>query len=316
LVVSGYSQNFALDNTSAFFGQLGAEGDIYAKQMAEGDTSAAKTTIEDTETGVIEPFLGSPATNGAGTINMTTSQISTSAGGAIYVLSSGVLNVGLNSFGTTSAQSTGIYTSAGGDISIYSEGDLNVNQSKVMTFDGGDIIAWSNNGSINAGKGSPTAVSLLPPQQVNVNGVIVTEFVPPSIGSGIRATSYDPDTPIGNVSLFAPQGVIDASEAGIAGGIITLGALQVLNAQNITALTGSVGVPVSSSGSTALGTLSGVGAVSQDIQAAQAAAVSAAAGRLAQDIGASDTFSASLEVRVLSFFDADPSDSSWENTNN
>jgi hypothetical protein len=316
LVVSGYSKDFSLDKTSAFFGKLAVLGDQYANELAENETSQAQETVAKAETGLIAPFLGSTKTNEAGTINMIFSQISTTAAGGIYVLSSGTINVGKSSFATAGNQNTGIYTSAGGDINIYAEGDVNVNQSRVMTFDGGNIIVWSNHGSINAGKGSPTAANLSPPQQINVNGVIVEEFVPPVVGSGIRATAYDPNAQLGDVALFAPQGDIDASEAGIAGNIVTLGALQVLNVQNITAVAGSVGLPVTSSGSTALGTMSGVGAVAQEIQAAQAAAASAAGAKAALKGEGSDTFSASLEVRVLSFFNVDQDDSGWEKTEN
>jgi len=318
LVASGYSKDFTLDKTSTFFGELGAAGNTYSNEMAAGDTSDAKKTAQDAETGIIDPFLGSSTQNSASYIDMTNSQISTAAGGAVYVLCSGTLNVGKSSFGTNSAQSsTGIYTSAGGDINIYAEGDVNVNQSRVMTFDGGSITTWSNHGNINAGKGSPTAVNLLPPQQVNVNGVIVSEFVPPEIGSGIRATSYDPDTQIGNVYLFAPQGVIDASEAGIAGNKVILGALQVLNAQNIVSLSGSVGVPTGSQSTAGLTALSGVGSVTQAMQTQESAISSAAGNKLAQNISAtSDAFTASLEVKVLSVFDVDSSESSWEKTDN
>src|SRR5208337_2724581 len=103
------------------------------------------------------------------------------------------------------------------------------------------------------------------------NGQLVEVFSPPAVGSGIRALTYPPGegeaAPLaGNVYLFAPQGVIDAGQAGIAGRNVILGAVQVLNANNIIFSAGSVGVPVSSGNLSGLGALTGTSAVTQGLQ--------------------------------------------------
>jgi hypothetical protein len=256
---------------------------------------------------------------------MTASQISSlSATAGIFIFTNGSLNVGKSTFFANESQitSTGIFTAAGGDIDIYANDDVNVNESRIMSFRGGDITVWSDSGNINAGRGSKTAVNASPPSMTLINGQFVLAFSPPAVGSGIRAVTYDPGwglptPPAGDIYMFAPQGVIDAGEAGIAGRNVILGAVQVLNANNIIFSAGSVGVPVSSGGLAGLGTLSGTGSVTQDLKSQEAALTSAAGSKLAPGASDGDTFSAaSLEVRVLSFFDVAQGDSSWENTDN
>jgi hypothetical protein len=322
MVISGFTRDISWDDATAFFDALRNEGTEYSKLQAEGDTADAQDVIKETRITVIEPFIGNSATKGAGDINMTTSQISTLAGGDICVFSNGNINVGQTAFVTAAqTQSTGIFTGYGGAINIFSVKDVNVNESRVMTFFGGDITMWSDTGNINAGRGSTTEIDASPPSLQSVNGQLVLVFNPPQVGSGIRAVTYAPGegepAPLaGDIYLFAPQGVIDAGQAGIAGNQVILGAVQVLNANNISFSSGSVGVPVSTSLS-GLGALTGTSAVTQALQDQQAAVMSAAAAKLAPGDSASDVFSTAwLEVRVLSFFEVDPGDSGWENTDN
>ncbi len=115
------------------------------------------------------------------------------------------------------------------------------------------------------------------------------------MGSGVRAVTYNPGyglaTPsAGNIYMFAPEGTIDAGEAGIAGNKIFLGAVQVLNASNISSSAGSVGVPAASQGLSGLSALSGVGSVTQGMQTQEAAVTAAAGNRMGQTASASDAF--------------------------
>ena len=85
-----------------------------------------------------------------------------------------------------------------------------MNESRVMTFLGGDITIWSDTGNINAGRGSKTAIDASPPTLTNVNGQLVLVFNPPPVGSGIRAVTYSPGVGVpapsaGNIYLFAPK---------------------------------------------------------------------------------------------------------------
>ncbi|MGC9966099.1 MAG: filamentous hemagglutinin family protein [Syntrophobacteraceae bacterium] len=326
IAASGYSMDFS-DATAdaAFFKALQDKGTEYSKDMAAGDIVKAKQVVADARADIIAPFFAGSATKGSGNIDMTASQISSlSATAGIFIFTNGSLNVGKSTFFANESQisSTGIFTAAGGDIDIYANDDVNVNESRIMSFRGGDITVWSDSGNINAGRGSKTAVNASPPSMTLINGQFVLAFSPPAVGSGIRAVTYDPGwglptPPAGDIYMFAPQGVIDAGEAGIAGRNVILGAVQVLNANNIIFSAGSVGVPVSSGGLAGLGTLSGTGSVTQDLKSQEAALTSAAGSKLAPGASDGDTFSAaSLEVRVLSFFDVAQADSSWEDADN
>lgn len=52
------------------------------------------------------------------------------------------------------------------------------------------------------------------------------------------------DVPAGNIGLYAPRGYVDAGDAGIrASGNLNIGALEVLNANNISVQGKSIGVP-------------------------------------------------------------------------
>lgn len=274
IVVAGYTFNtsnpedFTTFSTglSNFFSEIQTAGDNYAKMLSDGNQAGAAALLQTTKQGTIDKFLGASINApGTGDIDMTFSQIATSIGQSnIYVIAAGTLNVGqsaLSSAGSANTN-TGISTGGGGSINIFTNGNVNVNESRIMSFYGGDITVWSDNGSINAGRGSSTAVSALPPRKVLENGVLVTVFEPPAIGSGIRAVTYgfDPPTP-GAIHLYAPNGNIDASEAGISGSEVILAAVHILNAVNISFTTGSVGVPVATTGTVGLGALSGQGSV-------------------------------------------------------
>ncbi len=328
IVASGFAKDFSDTGKDAgFFTTLQNDGIEFTKDLAAGDTSGANQVAAGAETGVIVPFFAGTATKGSGNIDMTASQISSlTATTGIFIFADGSVNVGKSTFfaNESQVQSTGIFTAQGGPINIYANKDINVNESRVMTFMGGDITLWSDDGSINAGRGSKTEVNATPPTLTLVDGQFVLAFSPPSVGSGIRAVTYAPDgvdgpvpaPPAGDIYLFAPKGSIDAGEAGIAGRVVYTGAPTVINAGNISSTQGTVGVPVSSS-LAGLSALSGVGSVSQALQDQQAAVMSAASSKLGPGDSASEVFSsASLDVRVLSFFDASQGDSSWETADN
>jgi hypothetical protein len=68
-------------------------------------------------------------------------------------------------------------------------------------------------------------------------------------GSGIRSILVDPTQPRGNIDLIAPNGEINAGDAGIgAAGNINVAAPRVVGADNIQVGGISTGVPVASSG--------------------------------------------------------------------
>jgi hypothetical protein len=258
---------------------------------------------------------------------MTTSQISTNSGkDNIYIIANGQLNVGKSTFFENEADraKTGIFTAGGGAINIFVNGDANVNESRVMTFEGGDITAWSDSGNINAGRGSKEEVIASPPHaspiyddNQNVIGYSV-RFTPPAVGSGIRAVTFDPDgaagplsaPPAGDIYLFAIRGIIDAGEAGIAGGRVILAATQVLNAGNISFTTGSIGVPSMATATTSIGTLSGTGSATQNSQLLSSASGLGAATAANASQMIDDIMTKWLDVKVIDFIlnDSDNND--------
>jgi filamentous hemagglutinin family protein len=301
VVSSGYTFDKTAAEVDDFFIKIRTAGDQYAQLMAEGKLDEGAQLLEKTRNDDIKPFLGTPS--GDGNINMTASQIGTSIGQSdIYIIAAHDLNLGQTALpisGTVSRK-TGITTGGGGAINIFSMSDVNVNESRVMTFYGGDITVWSDEGNINAGRGSRTAVSASPPKVLEDGTKI---FSPPAIGSGIRAVTYGENAPEpGNIHLFAPSGIIDAGEAEISGGRIILAAQQVINVQNIIFSAGSVGVPQTAVGTTGIGTLSGARTVtSGTTQLSQetagiAAAKAAQASQILEDI-----MTKWLDVKVIDF---------------
>lgn len=269
-----------LDDTVHFFNDIREQGKTYSESLAQGDQEAAAQILEEINRDVIDPYFNGVEI-GQGDIDMVNSQIYSSGdAGDIYIVAAGEINVGKSSFRPFGDQgdNSGIYTVGGGSIDVYVNGDLNVNESRMMTFRGGDITAWSQEGNINAGRGSKTAISVARPTVVKQEGQdpkIV--FTPPAVGSGVRAMTFDPDglegpevqPEPGDIYLFAPTGEIDAGEAGIAGKNIILAATQVINVQNIEVGGASVGVPDASASAGSLGALAGAGTVTETSKIAE-----------------------------------------------
>jgi hypothetical protein len=201
----------------------------------------------------------------SGNISLFFSKVYTLAGGSVNLLApGGLVDVGLAAapatFGITKAPSDlGVVVESTGNINAYTYGDFEVNESRVFAADGGNITIWSTDGNIDAGRGSKTAISAPPPTITYVNGVPTVTFLGALTGSGIQTLATSPDVSPGNVSLFAPNGVVNANDAGIVAGNLTIAATAVLGANNIKVSGVSVGVPVAPTG---LGAgLAGVSAV-------------------------------------------------------
>jgi Filamentous haemagglutinin family outer membrane protein len=120
-----------------------------------------------------------------------------------------------------------------------------VNSSRIMTQQGGDILMWSSNGDLDAGRGAQTTLSL-PPLQVVFNsddyqsvdlGGLVS-------GAGIAVVQTSKLAAKSNAFLLAPRGTVDAGEAGIrVSGNLVVAAVQVLNTGQIQVGGTSTGVP-------------------------------------------------------------------------
>jgi len=185
-----------------------------------------------------------------GNLSLFFSTIQTTGGGNINLLApNGGIDAGLSAstIGQKSADQLGIIVRGQGDINALLRDDFQVNLTRVMTLGGGDVVAGSTEGSIDAGKG--VALNGAVQQQVSydIYGNPVVTLLPPVTTSGIRSASpANSDIKSGTIVLFAPRGTIDAGEAGIAGGNLFLDASAFKNTANITSSTGvSVGAPPS-----------------------------------------------------------------------
>lgn len=264
ILLAGLTKDLGERDAFNFFSALRAAGVAFTEAQAQEDFALAAEISQETRDTVIAEFF-SDAELKRGNLLMTNSQIAALEDtNGLYLLVNGFVDVG-RSTGSDDGESanTGIYTSLGGPINIYADGNINVNESRVMTFNGGDITMWTERGDINAGRGATTAISESP-IRIDEDGDVT--FQPPAVGSGVRALNFDPDAdgPLvppepGDIFLFAAQGVIDAGEAGITGGNLILGATDVVNAQNISFGGVSVGFSSTSAAAPSVGALSGAG---------------------------------------------------------
>ncbi len=285
--------------------QLGATFDALTLAGKNHDATAAQDAVDK--------FFANAKIH-SGSIDSYNTSIQSFAGSSIDLLApGGNITVGLTT--PNKDKLIGLVTNAGGAIRSYLSGDFDINQGKVLTAQGGDILIYTADGSIDAGRGAKTSVTTPPPSRKPVfdsNGNLVgfQYTLPVAVaGSGIQTVTSKPNGPTsvappsGNIYLFAPSGTIDAGEAGIAsGGNIFIAALTVLNADNISSAGTATGVPPTVAGSLASsmassGATTAAGASKDSDSAAQAAAAAAQA-------AAAGAFKpAILTVEVLGFGD-------------
>lgn len=288
----------------------------YLQRRGEGarPTGVTPIVLSDALAQVVAE-VAAPASVQKGSIYTYQTSVQTFSGSGIDLWApGGDVIVGLT---TPSADKTvGIITNGGGAIRSVLAGDFNINQGKVITAQGGDIMLFSSQGSIDAGRGARTSVTTPPPRREivydtagNPVGVKLT-VSNAAAGSGIQTLTSDPDglgplpsPKAGDVYLFAPAGTIDAGEAGIrSSGNITVVAPRVDNGDNISAKGDKQGVPQAVSGSLAASIASAGGTGDGGAKAVQEAAKNAAeAARAATGAGVPKP--SILTVEVLGFGD-------------
>ncbi|OEZ50515.1 heme/hemopexin-binding protein precursor [Janthinobacterium sp. MP5059B] len=170
--------------------------------------------------------------------------VHTNFGGDIELLTPGGKQV-LGIEGEAPPATSGVITKGGGNIDLFSHGSILLGQSRIMTTFGGDILGWSSQGDINAGRGSKSTIVYTPPKRVYDNwGNVTLSSDVPSTGAGIATLAPIAEVPAGDVDLLAPLGTIDAGEAGIrVSGNVNLAALKVMNAANIQVKGEAKGMP-------------------------------------------------------------------------
>lgn len=262
-----------------FFTELRESG--IAATAGSGDYARGFAAIETL-------FPATQAYNG--NLSLLLSRITTLDGGDINVfVPGGFVNGGVASASVIDKKpdELGIVTARAGSINAFVDGDFRVNQSRVFALNG-DLLMWSSRGDIDAGRGAKTAIAAPPPLvSFDAEGNVIVEFPPVVAGSGLLGK---------NAYLFAPQGVIDAGDAGIrVAGNLTLGATRVIGADNIDVGGIAVGVPVADA-SLAAG-LTGVGNVAAGVSKDAETALASNAG------DASNASATPLADDALSFLD-------------
>jgi hypothetical protein len=265
-----------------FFNELSLSG-LAANTVPGAGFTQGYAAIDALFPGSRTGSAGAVADSYAGDLSLAFSRIYTLSGGNInLVVPGGLIDVGLAnppaSLGARSPSTLGIVAQGSGNVDIYSKGDVNVNASRIFTLGGGNILIWSDEGSIDAGRGAKTAVSAPPPSVlINSDGTVTIDFAGAATGSGIRTIQTNLNTAAGNVDLVAPAGTVNAGDAGIgAAGNINIAARSVIGLDNIQFGGTATGVPaqISSIGASLSGASAAAGSASN---ASTAAAASAAA---------------------------------------
>ncbi|WP_428382606.1 filamentous haemagglutinin family protein [Nevskia ramosa] len=139
----------------------------------------------------------------------------------------------------------GLLTLQKGSIDIFTDRSVLLAQSRIFTEQGGDVLIWSSNGDINAGRGARTATEIPPPEFLcDVDHFCLVNAESQVSGAGIAVLQTRPGDPTGTANLVAPTGTVDAGDAGIrVSGSLNVAANAVANAGNISTGGGSTGVP-------------------------------------------------------------------------
>ncbi|MEO8627577.1 MAG: filamentous hemagglutinin family protein [Betaproteobacteria bacterium] len=236
-----------------------------------------------------------------GDIKLFFSQIKTEQGGGIDLLApSGLINAGLANPSTLTKDPAqlGVVTVDGGSVRSFSRSDFLVNQSRVFTLAGGDVLIWSSEGNIDAGKGAKTTSVTSPPQlKIDANGNFSFDITQSIQGSGIGVLLAKPGIAPGDVDLLAPRGEVNAGDAGIrVAGNLNIAALHVVGADNIRVGGVASGVPVAPTTTLAASNAGVANAAADASKAAELASQTMAAGN---DLAKSTFMPSFITVELL-----------------
>lgn len=247
-------------------------------------------------------YLAPGARSSEGDIKMFLSTIQTADGGNVDVFApAGGIQVGLAVADIGLAKEDdqlGVIVKKQGDANLIARADVDVNVSRVVTLGDGSILGGSTEQDFDAGRAPQTALAA-PPLQVSYDaiGQVVLEVAPLLAGGGIRTTG------LGNITLFAPQGTIDAGEAGIStNGRGDFGGKFLRNTNNIDFGGGGGGLPAAPTGGVAAG-LAGVGNVAAAVSKAVEAGNDVNNKDVAKSLAKAGTGVGMLSVEVIGFGD-------------
>jgi hypothetical protein len=216
-------QSFSAANP---FGTLGNQGldlagpgsfDITAQSIDLGVSDGISVLAPDAALAAISPIGANLNITTSGNLAMTSTRIANQSFlGGIELNVGGALDVGgeFTAFGDPGSPK-GIFTTSGGNVFVTADENVNVNGSRIAAYDGGNINVKSLNGDVNAGAGGSGYVTL---QALELNPVTQQLVgIPATIpGSGILATTVvGSDAALGDITVNAPNGSINASSGGI-----------------------------------------------------------------------------------------------------
>jgi len=190
---------------------------ITASSMDLGISGGISVLAPNSALAAISPYGANLDISVAGNLDMTATKIANDGLlGNIVLTSGGALDIGgeFTPYGDPNAPK-GIFTTSGGSISVSAQGDVNIDGSRIAAYDGGSVTVFSQTGDINAGTGGSGYVTLTAEQLDPTTGQLIT--IPATIpGSGILATTLaGSDAQLGNITVNAPEGSINASLGGI-----------------------------------------------------------------------------------------------------
>ncbi|MCK1462330.1 filamentous hemagglutinin family protein [Bradyrhizobium sp. 2] len=239
-----------------FFAELKAVG-IGQKDGTSSNTQRGYRMIETmfpARLGYTANVLGS-GSNGAsqlvktGDMNLLHATVQTQLGGDISMFGpGGNIIVGSLAAEPNSAlklRDIGILTLGGGAINTFTDQSVLVNSSRVLTTQGGDILMWSSNGNLDAGRGSKTTLSA-PALQVlydqdDYQSIDLGGFV---TGAGIGTLQASSQAAASQLYLLASRGTIDFGTAGVrASGSAVFVAPIIANASNFQVQGSTTGIP-------------------------------------------------------------------------
>ena len=202
---------------------------------------------------LVFPGIGEKNADGSrnyqGEINLFASRVKTERGGHIeFMAPGGDVIVGLANtpavLVNTGNDVLGMVAVADGSVRGFARGNILVNQSRILTLGGGNVLLWSSEGDIDAGKGKKSATAVPPPLvKVTASGQVIQELQGAASGSGIGALSTG-GRKAGDIDLIAPTGTVNAGDAGIRANNLNIAAQAVLGAGNISVTGTSTGTPV------------------------------------------------------------------------
>ena len=216
-------QDFSAANPDA---RLGSQGltlagpgffDITANSINLGVSGGINVIAPDSGLAAISPYGAQLDVTTLGNLTLTSSAIANVGYlGGIQLNIGGELDAGgqFSQAGEAGA-AKGIFTTSGGGVSVMAQGNVNVDGSRINTYNGGNINITSVNGDVNAGAGDAGYVNVhaleLDPTTHQLVGI--SWQIP---GSGIWATTLvGSHATVGNISVNAPKGSINASSGGI-----------------------------------------------------------------------------------------------------